>query len=836
MPDLSTPLRFGHVEVLPVQRQLRVKGEVVALGARAFDLLLVLIEHRERVVGKNELLDRVWPGLVVEEGNLKVHVSTLRRLIGAEAIATIPARGYRFALPLEGDGAPAPEPARAAPALPLSATPMLGREDDLAALRALLARHRSVTLLGAGGIGKTTLALEAARQWLQSTGDALWVELTSVAEAGQVPAALAQALGVPRGEGELEARLVAALQSRRLLIVFDNAEHVVDGVAALAQRLIAGTAEVTLLVTSQAALRLTGERLYRLGPLQVPDAAASPAEALGYGAVALFVERAQAVQREFTLDPGNLATVIDICRGLDGLALAIELAAARLPLLGVQGLAARLDERLRLLAGGARTAPTRQQTLRAALDWSHALLSEGEAAVFRRLGVFAGGFTLQLAAAVASDDTLDEWAVIDLLGTLVERSMVAVDGADPPRYRLLESPRRYALLMLDGAGEAALTQRRHAEALRAEAERMEAALWQMPESAWLRRHAPELDNLRVAWDWGRRHDPALAIALAGASFHLFNCLALMHESRQRADALMPLLDSLAVPARDAARFLRVRAFQMRDISVQVQHELALRSAALYRDCGDDEGLYETLYVLAQSSQSSHVYTADARAAVREMARIERPDWPPARRALGLIALSKDAYVDGRMDDNRAALEAALPLVTGAGADRLTMVVLGNLADHVLLMGPLSEAVRRGQELSALLRETGRTAQLPLALCNLANGQLQLGDAPSARATLIEALAVMRVQQWGWLRGFGDVYALLAALEDRADDAAQLLGWADEVRRDRGPRQPNEARCRQLVIERLGAEMSPAALAQAMARGVRLAPEEVCQRTLDTRFG
>lgn len=463
--------RFRGFEVRPAQRQLLIDGQPAALGARAFDVLLTLIERQGDLVTKHELLDTVWSGLVVEENNLVVQVGTLRKLLGVDVIATVPGRGYRFTPQLCDAGAADPR----APANPMSfvaplsapTSSFLGRAEDVAALGHLLLQHRLVTVIGAGGIGKTALALAVAHAKHEARlGSTVWVDLAGVCDPALVCTTVGQALQMSLGYSDNSpSSLVNALRPLQIQLVLDNAEHVVGEVARLVHAIVAGTSGVRLLVTSQAAIKVDGERLFRLRALAVPAQDTVAEQALHYGAVALFVEQAQAADHCFALTDSNASSVIELCRRLDGIPLAIKLAAARLPLLGLRGLHARLAERFNLLGGGPRNVPTRQQTLLAALDWSYSLLSAQEQAVFRRLGVFVGGFSLDLAVAVASDDSLDEWSVVDILGALIDRSFVSMDREYPSRYRLLESAREYALLKLDQARERRGTEERHARAL-----------------------------------------------------------------------------------------------------------------------------------------------------------------------------------------------------------------------------------------------------------------------------------------------------------------------------------------------------------------------------------
>ena len=461
--------RSGAIEIDAARRQVLIEGMPAKIGARAFDVLLALVERCDRVVPKHELMDLVWPRLVVEENNLLVQMVALRKLLGPRAIATIPGRGYRFVLPIDavnGGGPTEPlAPSATTPGNLSASPPLFGRAQDLDAVDALLREHAVVTIVGPGGIGKTRLALAAAASTrLELRDGRWWVELAPINDGTQVPSSIAGALEMqlPPGRPPEEA-LAIALAGRTLLLVLDSCEHLAEDVAALVDLLRARAPSVHLLVTSQESLKCRDEQVYRLGTLAVP-ASAQLEDAAQFGAVALFVERAHAADSRFRLASDNVAVVVDICRRLDGIPLAIELAAARVPLLGVHGLHARLNQMFNVLSGGARMRLQRHQTLRAALDWSYGLLSADEQTVFRRLGVFAGGFTLELAQRIASDEHIDQWLVLDLLGHLVDKSLVIADGAAEPRYNLLETTRAFALEQLAATGESEAMLRRHARA------------------------------------------------------------------------------------------------------------------------------------------------------------------------------------------------------------------------------------------------------------------------------------------------------------------------------------------------------------------------------------
>ena len=471
--------RCGAIEIDASQRRVLLEGTPAKLGARAFDVLLALLQRRDRVVPKRELMDIVWPKLVVEENNLLVHMVALRKLLGPQAIATIPGRGYRFTMPVEevanansSNAAQADSAPRAAALSPavrgnLPASPeLIGRAQDLDAIAALMLSHPVVSIVGAGGIGKTRMALAAAK-WAASEfpGGRWWVELAPIYEGAQIAGSIAGALGQQLTSGRRpDEALAVLLAGESLLLVLDGCEHLAEDVACVVDLLRAHAPKVRVLISSQESLKCRDEQVYRLGGLAVP-AAVQLEEASQYGAIALFVERAHALEPRFRLSDDNLALVIDICRRLDGIPLAIELAAARVPLLGVQGLHDRLNQMFNVLSGGTRMKLRRHQTLRAALEWSYGLLSADEQAVFRRLGVFAGGFTLELAQQLICDDRVDRWSALDLLGHLIDKSMVIADGGSEPRYRLLETTRAFALEQLGEVGESTGMLRRHAEAM-----------------------------------------------------------------------------------------------------------------------------------------------------------------------------------------------------------------------------------------------------------------------------------------------------------------------------------------------------------------------------------
>ena len=597
--------RSGAIEIDAMQRSVLIDGTPAKIGARAFDVLLALVERRDRVVPKHELMDLVWPKLVVEEGNLLVHMVAL-----AQAARSASDRHHSRSWLSLRDAGRRGEPLAdrlilCAPPVTIrgnlpAAPALFGRAQDLDAVQALLHEHAVVTIVGAGGIGKTCMALVAAASARIELPDGRWwVELAPITEERKFRPASPRALGVQLSSGRSPNEALAmAVASKSLLLVLDNCEHLADDIAPLIDLLRAGAPNVRLIVTSQESLKCRDEHVYRLGALAVP-ASAQLEEAAQFGAVALFVERAHAVDSRFRLANDNVEVVVDICRRLDGIPLAIELAAARVPLLGVHGLHARLNHIFNVLAGGTRMKLRRHQTLRAALEWSYGLLSADEQLAFRRLGVFAGGFTLELAQEVVKDQGIDQWLVLDLLGHLVDKSLVIADGETLPRYRLLETTRAFALEQLAAAGESEAMLRHHAQVICELMAKTDANCWNLspPER---RRAVQELGNLRAAVDWAMsaEDDSTLRYELLAKCWLVWMHNGVIGEGMERMLALWPPASDLPISVE--ADFCLALARLNGGCAREEHWQAARRAGALYRQLGDSDRLGDALLLIGNN--------------------------------------------------------------------------------------------------------------------------------------------------------------------------------------------------------------------------------------------
>ena len=466
---------FGSFRLLPVQRLLLEGANPVRVGSRALDILIALVERPGELVSKEELMARVWPNTFVEPANLTVHIAALRRALcdgrgGNRFLINIPGRGYRFVAPLHvseqsAPSHPAPVLVERLHNLPAAVTRLIGREEVVAELSAHFSCDRFVTVVGPGGIGKTSVALAVAKAMISNYKHGVWlIDLASVGNSLHVPVALASALGLEiRSEIPLPG-LIASLRDKQMLLVLENCEHVVASAASLAADVLRGAPGVHLLATSREPLRTEGEHVYRMLPLEAPQVAAGicAEAALRFPAVQLFVERTAAALGEYVLSDADAPIVADICMKLDGIPLAIELAAARVDCFGIGGLPARLDDPLLVLICGRRTALPRQRTMRATLDWSYDLLSQAEQTALRRLSIFTGDFTLQAAGAVISRGARSSNQVMDQVPELIAKSLVVVEMSDAaPRLRLLKTTRSYAFAKLTESGELDAVTRHH---------------------------------------------------------------------------------------------------------------------------------------------------------------------------------------------------------------------------------------------------------------------------------------------------------------------------------------------------------------------------------------
>lgn len=552
---LTTAIQFGPFRVYPGRRLLEKDGNRLAIGGRALDLLIALVSRPGRTLTKRELLQQVWPDTIVEEGSLRFHMTHLRRILGDDGasggryIATQVGVGYAFVetvlhLQRATEALPPPTPQNMVGALPRQ-TPLIGRHADVQAVLGSLREPRLLTIVGTGGVGKTSLAVEVGHN--ADHERVRFVDLAQIEDAALVPSVLAAAFGLPVQAEDPIFVLLAHLRSSRALLIIDNCEHLVDTVCAIAERLREAAPGVCLLATSREPLRARNEQLYWLGPLECPppEARLDGPAMMAFPAVRLFVERASLADRPEPLGEGELRMIADMCLRLDGMALPIELAATRVATHGIQATHDQLGERFALAWSGRRTALPRQQTLRATLDWSYGLLTPAERRVFARLGVFVGRFSQRAASEVVGDDLIDAMAAAAVLDDLAAKGLVGVEHTPTvDSYRLLEMTRAYARekLASQGAEDAQRVSFRHA------AYHLEILghLGGSPDAVFdaTARLACQLGNLRSAleWSFGPTGDPGLALPLAAASVPVFLHFSLLNECRLWCTRAIELLE------------------------------------------------------------------------------------------------------------------------------------------------------------------------------------------------------------------------------------------------------------------------------------------------------
>jgi predicted ATPase/DNA-binding winged helix-turn-helix (wHTH) protein len=556
-------LRFGPFELSSRERVLRRDGVVLPLGSRALDLLIYLAARPGELIAKQELIDHVWSDVTVEEGSIRVHVAAIRKTLddgqfGNRYIANIKGRGYSFVgtvLPFAGSTESRKDKSPRQGRLPLRPLMMIGRDSVLSEVRDNLREERFVTLLGPGGIGKTTIAVAVGHAIAEEFGgEVYFVDLGSLADPDLVVRAVGTSLGLVLKSNEASLELADLIRSRKLLIILDNCEHVIQAAASIAEQLFQGAGQVHLLATSRELLRVEGEHCYRVDPLDFPPAESEQtADAVTrYPAAQLFVERVAARGSDFVLTDREAPFVAEMCRRLDGVPLAIELAAGAVAALGIRGTVARLVSRLELLKRGHRTAVPRHQTLKATLDWSYDLLSGMERIVFRRIARFVEHFSLEGARHVSGEQGFDDGEIFDAIAGLVEKSLIAtrLDQGEP-QYRLLDTTRAYALGRLEEHGEFDPISLRHAEYVIQQLESQKQMLSALPRAERVAACSRQLSDVRSAleWSFGPHGNDEIATRLAVASTQLFMELSLLIEWQGWAEQAIARLEDQRKNAR-----------------------------------------------------------------------------------------------------------------------------------------------------------------------------------------------------------------------------------------------------------------------------------------------
>jgi predicted ATPase/DNA-binding CsgD family transcriptional regulator len=677
--------------------------------------------------------------------------------------------------------------------LPAQRSSFVGRELEAFEVSQALATTRLMTLTGAGGSGKTRLALEVARDLIEAYPDGVWlVELAPLSEKELVPKAVAEALGVPERPREpIADTLVEVLGERQLLLVVDNCEHLIEAVAGFADRLLDSCPRVRILATSREALGVEGEIRWDVPPLSMPNPQHTPSseELEGYESVRLFVERARGRDPTFNLSPRDALTVAKVCGRLEGIPLALELAAAWVGTLSLEQILQRLTDSLGLLTRGGRTAVPRQRTLKGTLDWSYELLSEPERVLFCRLSTFAGGWTLEALEAVGSGGGIEEGAVLDLLTGLVEKSLVMVNRGDEGgvRHRLLEPVRQYALEKLEESGEVEFTKRAHAGYFLALSEEAEPELLGPRENQWYERLEEEHDNIRAALSWALKGaDPELGLGLAGAIWWFW------HRHGHLSEGLRWLERALARGV-GASAMVRAKALAGIGWLAYGQGDLGRmrKSAKEGLSLSDEAGLggYHRglfLRLLGDASWMEGDYDRTMELA-EESLELSREANDLGGMALSLLQQgTASMWGSGDLGKARAFYEEALAVSRELGSASIFLVCLNSLALPYLLQGDLERAKEFAEEAAALSREAGARTLLPLPLHILGWVALLRGDLGQAEALHKESLSLSGElgDSWGTLELLEGL-ACIAGAKGEAEKAARLFGSAEALREAMG---------------------------------------------------
>ncbi|MDQ6767560.1 MAG: NB-ARC domain-containing protein [Candidatus Eremiobacteraeota bacterium] len=720
--------------------------------------------------------------------------------------------------------------------LPIQPTSFRGREHDLEEVKSLLRQHKLLTLFGSGGVGKTRLALQVGADMLEHYPDGVWLaDFAAITDPELVSSIIAKELGMAQAEGRrVDESIASWLKRKKLLLILDNCEHVLEVVASIAAAIIRSCPDVRMLATSRQALDISGEVVYRLPSLAIPEklAGLQSAQALDYGAIVLFVDRAKAADSRFALSDDNAPIVAEICRRLDGIPLAIELAAARVKVLSIPNLAQHLNDRFKILTGGSRSALPRQKTLTALIDWSYDLLSLQEQTLFTRAAVFAGGFSLDAATAVCVGEGLDEIDILDLLSSLTDKSLVVAEtGGEQERYRMLESTRAYALDKLIATAKREHLVRRHGEYFRDQALEADKRYGTGSTLAWFAEVELELDNYRAVLEWGlsQGNDVVLAATIAGALEQLWYRGGLTAEGRYWIEPALERM-SVADNPQIAARLLRALAVLC---SAKRTYEAAERAATLYESVRDGHGAARALVDLAFGLfQMGRVEEASetnmrALAALREYG-----DKEGVARCLnlqGAVVSNRGAIAEGR--DLRV---QALAVYKALGDELGASVVLANLGELEFADGHPEQALRSVSEaLKVVSRRGVGTLNMAIYHSNSTPYRIALGDIDGARASAREVLSFARQAQEASLIAIVlQHFALLMALVGQTQNAARLLGYVDAQFKETGmQREPTEKWGYEKLMASLREQLSEGEIEKLAAEGAAWSEDQAAEEAL-----